>query len=231
MSSHSGIMRVDPLATLAAFGRVAYSELVTIVILSVLFTLVSLPVVTVGSALLALVRVLTDSVTGEVTGNPISERARAAAFLTATRQNVKRGLPLSGLLVVVGVVTTIYLSAASATRDAAFLLGSLAGLYALIIAVVWTLRAATLVVRAPEEQKPSTWGALRNAAYHLIETPSFTVLHLVCAAVVCLLCVAVQIGVVLLLPGLLALLEVTTFEETTGEGALRLVRAYRGELV
>ncbi|WP_224448709.1 hypothetical protein [Haloprofundus salilacus] len=57
--------RLDPIAAIAAFGRAAYSDLVTVVALSVATSLASLHLLTLGAALLALVETLTDVVEGE----------------------------------------------------------------------------------------------------------------------------------------------------------------------
>ncbi|WP_224448708.1 hypothetical protein [Haloprofundus salilacus] len=162
----------------------------------------------------------------------MSERARLAAFRESFRANLRRGLPFSLLALAVVATTYAYSTIALAVRRPTFLLGALAGLYAVVIVVVILFRAASLIARAPEETDgPSATTALRDAAYHLLETPSFSVLQCCFAALLLGLCIAVGIAVVLLLPGLLALLEVVSFDETTGEGAERIVLAYRGELV
>ncbi|WP_254546647.1 YesL family protein [Halomarina pelagica] len=223
------VERLDPAAALAAFGRAVYSDLVSIVVLSVLFSLVSLPLVTIGAATIALVETLTDVVSGELEGGGVSERDRVVHFLETFRANVRRGLPLSVLLLAVVVVTGIYSTIALAARDASFLLGAVVGLYATVIAAALCLRTASLLVRAPADRRPAMRAALHDAAYHLLETPSFSVLVLVFASVLIALCVALQVAVVLLLPGLLGLLEVVSFEETSGEGARRVVLAYRGD--
>ncbi|WP_117594529.1 hypothetical protein [Haloprofundus halophilus] len=225
--------RLDPIAAVSAFGRATYSDLVTVVALSVAASLASLPLVTLGAALLALVETMTDVVEGEAAGRRVSERARLAAFRESFRRNLRRGLPLSLLAIAVVATTYAYSTIALTVRQPAFLLGALAGLYAVVIVVVVLFRAASLVARAPEEPRTelSTTTALRDAAYHLLETPSFSVLQSCFAALLLGLCVSLGIAVVLLLPGWLALLEVVAFEETTGEGAERIVLAYRGELV
>ncbi|KTG09062.1 hypothetical protein AUR64_14770 [Haloprofundus marisrubri] len=231
--------RLDPIAAISAFGRATYSDLVTVVVLSVAASVASVPLVTLGAALLALVETMTDVVEGETTGQMVSERGRFAAFRKSFRRNLRRGLPLSLLAIGVVVTTYVYSTIALTIREPVFLLGALAGLYAVVVVVVVLFRAASLVARAPEpaggdsdaSSGLSATAALRDASYHLLETPSFSVLQCCFAALLLGLCVALGIAVVMLLPGWLALLEVVAFEETTGEGAERIVLAYRGELV
>ncbi|MFC4357663.1 hypothetical protein ACFO0N_06835 [Halobium salinum] len=221
---------LHPVATLAAVGRAAYDELVTVVVLSLLFSLAAVPVVPVGAAIIALVGTLTGAVGDELDGRKGSERQRGAAFLREVRRQLRRGLPLTGVTVGTVAVTAVYYLLGVGTRSGTFLLGATIGLYAVVLATVVALRASSLIARAPPDRQPSGGRALRDAAYHLLDTPSFSVLVAVFAAIVSGLCLATGVGVVLLLPGLLGLLEVVAFEEVSGAGADRVVAAYRGEL-
>ncbi|QIO24433.1 DUF624 domain-containing protein [Haloarcula sp. JP-L23] len=219
--------RLNPTGALAAFGRATYSDIVSVVLLSVAFWVVSLPVVTLGPAILALVAAMTEGVTGRTAGRKVTERDRLRRFRQTFTGEFRRGLPLGVLLVAVVVTTLWYAQLAVSTGNGALLVGTLVGLYGIVLAVVVVFRAATLLVR---EGAPSARLALWDAAKHALSTPSFTVLQASFAALLGVICIGLGIAVLVLLPGLLAVLEVVAYEESTGGGALRVVRAYQGEL-
>ena len=104
------------------------------------------------------------------------------------------------------------------------LLGGFIGLYAIVIVTTWLLRAATLVIRADS----GFFDAMKEGAYIAFEHPSYTVLQLATAGGLLAFGIAFWIAIPLLIPGLLALLEIVSFEETAGDGALGIVSAYQG---
>ncbi|MBX0325150.1 hypothetical protein EGH21_19160 [Halomicroarcula sp. F13] len=218
---------LDPVGTLAAFGRAAYSDLTSVVALSLVFSLATLPLVTLGPAVVALVAAQTEGVTGRAAGGKVTERDRLRVFRTTFREQFRRGLPLGVFVLAVAVTTIAYAGLAVANRSGPLLVGAILGGYALSAALVTVLRAATLLVR---EGAPSARQALWDAGRHLLSTPSFSVLHALFASLLVVLCLGLGIAAVLLLPGLLAVLEVVAYEETAGDGALRVVRAYQGTL-
>lgn len=221
--------RLDPVATAAAFARTAYSEAASVLILSVVASLVSLTLVGTGPAVVALIAVFTASVDREIErGAKISERERLRHFRQSLRANAHRGLPLSLLIVGPLLATGWYLRLAITTGAAEFLLGAAMGAYAIVLGGVLALRAGTLIVRAPPDRTLRGSTAVRNAAFHLLETPSFSALQCLFAGVLAGLCTALGITLVIALPGLLAVLEVVTFEERSGRGAGAVVRGYRG---
>ncbi|MFC6974428.1 DUF624 domain-containing protein [Halomicroarcula sp. GCM10025709] len=219
--------RLDPTGTLAAFGRVAYSDLTSVVVLSLVFSVAALPIVTVGPAILALVAAQTAGVTGEAAGGKITERDRLSRFKTTFVDQFRLGFVLGLPLLAVAVSTGWYASLAIANQSGTLLIGTIVGLYATVVTLVGVFRAASLVVRTGATvPKQALW----DSGLLLVETPSFTVLHVLFAALLLLLCSGLGVAVVVLLPGLLGVLEVVTYEETTGDGALRVVRAYQGQL-
>lgn len=227
MGNRAGRSELDLTGSIAAFGRVAYSDLVTIAIVSVLATVASIPLVTVGAAILALVETVTVVVTGEGRGGPTTERQRIRLFLDSFRSNLRRGLPYS--LVFVGtVLATGYYVLGATTGSGVFLIGSLLGLYALVIVVAWLLRIASLTVRASDDLEFVE--AARDGAYLALEYPWYTALQLFTVGGILLVAFPFPPAYALVVPGLLAVLEVVAFEETSGRGAMSLVRAYRGEL-
>lgn len=219
---------LDPAGVLAAFGRATYSDLTSVVALSLLFTLAVLPVITLGPAVIALVGATHEGVTGRTAGGQTTERERVRIFLRTVRAEFRRGLWLSVLPIAVAIMTLWYASTAIESQSGPLLLGAIIGVYALVAAITVTFRAATLVTR---EGAPSAHRALWDAARHLLATPSFAALHVLFVGLVIVICTGLGIAVPLLLPGLLAVLEVVTYEETAGGGAIRVVKAYQGELL
>lgn len=217
--------RLDPLAALSAFGRVAYGDALSVATLSLCFVVASLPVVTLGPATLALVDVVTTAVTDETAGRKTTEAERVRLFFARLRDRFVSGLPLTAVFVGSAVAEAAYLSLALSTGRGLFLVGGALGAYALLLVVVVGLRTASLLARGA----PSPFVAARDAAFHLAETPSFTVLYAFLVGVLAVVCAAVGVAVPLVLPGLLAVLEVVAFEEQSGVGAASVVRAYRGE--
>ncbi|WP_435066211.1 hypothetical protein [Halobaculum sp. EA56] len=219
---------LDPAGALAAFGRASYADLTSVVALSVAFWLVAAPLVTVGPAVLGIAAATHDGVAGRTAGETRSERDRLRLFAATVRGQFRRGLWLSVPPLAVAAVTGWYAGVAVATRSGPLLLGAVVGVYALVAVCVATFRAATLLVR---EDAPAAPRALWDAGRHLLETPAFSALHALFFALVTALCLGLGVAVVLLLPGLLAVLEVVAYEETAGGGAIRVVKAYRGELL
>lgn len=224
MSQHP---QLDPAGTLAAFGRATYSDLTSVVALSLVFSLSVLPVVTLGPAIVAIVAAQTEGVTGYTAGKKITERERLRSFRETFRTEFRRSLPLGILLIAVTGTTLLYAGLAVANQSGVLLVGTLVGCYVLVAVLVTVFRAATLIVR---EGAPSARQALWDAARHLLSTPSFSALHALFATLLVVLCLGLGIAVVVLLPGVLAVLEVVAYEETAGDGALRVVRAYQGTL-
>jgi uncharacterized membrane protein YesL len=227
MANEAGQLEIDLTGSIAAFGRIAYSDLLTLAIVSVLATLASLPLATIGAALLALVETVTVVVTGEGRGGPTKERQRIRFFVESFRANLRRGLPYS--LVLLGTVLTAgYYVLGASGGSGLFLVGALLGLYAVVIVLAWLLRTASVTIRSTTDV--SFVDAAREGAYLGLEYPWYTALQLITVGTILLFAFPFPPAYVLLVPGLLALLEVVAFEETAGRGAMSLVRAYRGEL-
>ncbi|GAA0217948.1 hypothetical protein [Halobaculum roseum] len=219
---------LDPAGALAAFGRAAYSDLTSVVALSLLFSVAAIPVVTLGPAIIAIVAATHEGVTERTAGGRTTERERIGVFVRTFRSAFRRGALLTALPVAVAAVTVWYAGTAIASRSGPLLIGSLLGVYAFVATFAVAFRAATLLTR---EGAPSTRHALWDAARHLLAAPAFSALHVLFVGLVILICVGLGVAVPLLLPGLLAVLEVVAYEETAGGGAIRVVKAYQGELL
>ena len=227
--SEPGAEDLDPIAALSAFVRISYSDMVTVIVTSLLTALAAVPVVTLGGAILAGVDTLTTIIRAEGRGDaPNSERARLRYFYESFRANLRRGVPLGVLLVAVVVMNVVYVQTAFATGSTVFLLGSVVGLYLAVFATVWAYRIASVTVRSAEPL--GLVESAREAWYHLVAELSWTSLQAIVTATLVLVLLYTRIGLVLLLPGLLAVLEVVVFEERSGYGAESLVFGYRGEL-
>lgn len=224
------VRRHDPVGVLSAFGRAAYSNLVTIVVVSVVTALAAIPVVTLGPALTGTVAALTTAVDAELAGERRTERQRMRRFVDAARENLWRTLPFGFIPLGAIAASLWYLNVAFTTGSSSFLVAASFGVYVVVASFVWVLRAASLIVRSDDENPPGTREALRDAGHHLLDAPRFSALQSVAAGVVLAFCLALGVSVFLLLTGLLATLEVVCFEEREGDGAVAVVRAYQGRL-
>lgn len=219
--------RLDPLATVAAFSRAAYSDLVTVVVVSLLFWIGSLPIVTLGASLVAATETMRAVVDAQLDGRGFGERSRVAHFRAAYRANLRRGVLVSLVLVGIAAVTTWYAVVGTVQQRGVFLVAALVGLYGFTVVTLLSFHAADLRVAGGGLSLRDAFSvALQRAVAH----PSFTVLETMFAVLVTVICVALGLTVVLVLPGFLALLTVVAGEETDGAGASTIVRAYRGEL-
>lgn len=216
---------VTPGAVLRAAARVVYGDLVTIVATSLAFVLASLPVVTLGAALLALVDTWTAIVTARDTGAPVTERGRLRLFARSFRRNLRAGVPYSLVLVVVTGLTVVYAVVGVARRSGLFVLAAVVGGYIVIGVTLWCLRAASIQVRAEPALPFRT--TVAQAGVMLADRPYFAVLVATLVAVLVVLGALVRVAVPLLVPAVLAVVEVVAFEELAGEGAAAVRETYR----
>ncbi|ESP89777.1 DUF624 domain-containing protein [Candidatus Halobonum tyrrellensis] len=206
----------SPIATATTVLRITYAELVTVVVTSLLATVASLPLVTVGPAILAAVDVVTTVVTRRDTGAPPTERERARLFARAFRRNVRAGLPFGLLVVAVGGLTAFYYVVGVTRERGGVLLLSLVGGYGVVCALAVTYRVGS--VRARVSPPPSTVDALRMAGRSFTAYTSYTILWL-CAVAALLVTASVVPVASPALFGVLAVGEVVTFEAVMGDGA------------
>lgn len=218
---------IDLMTSMAVFARVVYDDLVTVVVVSLLTTLTALPVVTIGASLLACCETMTAVVTGEGRGGPSTERQRINLYRESFRRHLQRGFLYSLLLIIVFITTVSYIALAYSIRAEGFLLGAILGLYAIVLVLVWTFRAGSILIRT--EDQLGYFAAMREGAYVALSDPAYSALHVVIAGFFVLLMAVFGIAVPLLLPGVLAVLEVVTFEELAGEGAGTVLARYQGE--
>ncbi|MEY7848420.1 DUF624 domain-containing protein [Natrarchaeobius sp. A-rgal3] len=200
MTTH---IRLGPALSLAI--KFTYYKITSVVVLSVAFWAVSLAVVTVGPAILA----LSETIRTLPSGNP-SEREVLRTFLRSVRKNRRRGLPITALVVFVPLVTGAYLALALEGGSVPALLGAAVGVYLCLCSLFVSLRVATITV------DHRSWGLRRSVGY-LPETVgrAFDVAVLY----TCLLALSVAVAVsfppilVLLAPGFLVVFEGVLYDE------------------
>jgi hypothetical protein len=216
---------LSPGLVLRAVARATYGDLVTVIATSVAFVLASLPIVTIGAALLALVETWTEVVTRRDTGAPPSERGRVRLFASSYRRHLRDGVPYSLLFVVVVGLTAVYAAFGVAQRSGVFVVAAIVGGYLVVIATVWSLRAASVQTR--EDHPIGVRVAFERAGLTLVDRPAFAVVLSTIAAVVLVGGAALRVTFPLLVPGILAVLEVIAFEEHLGDGAATVRATYR----
>lgn len=219
----------DPMLVLRTFGRIAISDAVTIVLLSVLYSIASLSIITIGPALLALMDAFHASITHTGTGGgaPDSAIGRASHFVESIWTYIWSGLPYTVAIIAMGVWMYFYLRFVIGDSVPLMLIGVL-GLYVIVAGIVLLFRAADIVVREDAENRPGFFQGLRLAWRSLASNVPYAAMHAIIAIVVTVvpLLVLSPIVLVVALPGLLALLELLNYEELDGAGAKTIRFAY-----
>lgn len=227
MSTESGAEQ-NPIAAISTFGRVVWREALSVVVLSVLFAVASLSIVTIGPAAIAAVDALYSSVTFTGTGGgvPPKTAARANHFVASIWTYLRPGLLYTPLFMLAGLGLYGYYRLVQFGQGVTSLVIGIVGFYATALALVVLFRGANVLVHAPEDDRPSAIGSLRQAWSSLTDLPGYAAVHLVIAATIAFLCRTFPILLVVLFPGLLALLEVIMYEELSGVGARAIRFAY-----
>lgn len=220
----------DPMLVLRAFGRIALSDAVTIVLLSLLYSIASLSIVTIGPALLALMDTFYASVTHTGTGGgaPDTAAGRASHFVESIWTYLWPGLPYTAAVIFTVIWTYFYMQFAIWGGTIPLMLIGVVGLYVVVIGIVLLFRAANIVVREDAEDRPGFFGGLRLAWRSLTSNVAYAAIHAVTAIVLTIVPILVltPLAVVVVLPGLLALLELLNYEELSGAGAKTIRYAY-----
>lgn len=211
----------NPLTTLSVFFRITYENLLTVIVLSVLTALAAIPVLTLGAGILASVDTMraTLGVDGPAE-RPRTQTDRLSYFADAFAENLLQGVLFGPLLVGVTLLALQLVGSVFATGSAV-VVGLVIGVYALVLTIVWLFRAASVTLDAADP--PGPVGCLGDALSHLGGDISLTSLQTMYAATLWLGLAWTRIGVILLLTGLLAVLEVVTYAERSGAGASSLV--------
>lgn len=210
-------------ATFSAFVRIVYTEMLTVVLLSVAFTLTMIPVVTLGSGLVALVHTMQTVV---LSSDRPPERDRLKLFVSEFRAHLYTGLPYTGAAVLAAFAIFSYISLVVTAPGIQAILGGLVGFYALIIVPVWLFRISNLSTNYSSESTGFIH-ALIYSGQLTVEYPLYTFLHLVSVGALIVICSIVPIALFVVLPGVLAVLEVLICEEVAGEGVQPVLEWYQ----
>jgi len=220
----------DPMLVLRSFGRIAISDALTIVVLSVLYSMASLSIITIGPALLALMDAFYASVshTGTGGGAPDSVAGRASHFVGSIWTHLRYGIPYTVVILAALFGGYVYIRLALFGESVQSLIASVVGLYAVVIVLVLLFRAADIVVREDESDRPGFIRGLRLAWSSLGSNVPYSIIQVVVAIALAVVPIFALSPLVLVfaLPGLLALLELLAYEELSGAGAKAIRFAY-----
>ena len=208
---------------LVVLAKVGYHEITTVIAISVVFWLFTLPVVTIGATLLALLDVMGDVYHD---GSPRTERGRVRRFAVSVRANLVRGLPLTVLVLFVFVNTVWYFAIVLSEPGSYYLVGGLVGVYALLVAFLFSFRLANVAVRTGADWR----SAARRAGTGWLRNPHFSVLQISVATIMILVSVAFPVALLLALPGWLALFELVSYEELFGSDPRTVLARYRRDV-
>lgn len=182
-----------------------------------------IPVITIGSGLLALVRTMQIVV---LSSDRISERDRLKMFFSEFRAHLYTGFPYTGILLLTAFAVYSYISLLVSIPGIQAIVVGLVGLYALIIVPAWLFRIANLSTNY-STKATGFIRSLINSIHLTIEYPLYTFIHLVSVGVLIVMCSIVPIALFVVLPGILAVLEVLVCEEIAGEGVHPVLEWYR----
>lgn len=196
-------------------ARLCYDHILSIVVLNVLFVVFSIPVVTLGGSVLALLETLATIVDDP---HHRTVRSRAALFVQNFRGSLIDGIPYTIVLLLTAFSVITYRLVSIQTSDAWYQIGVLVGFYAIVVVPIWLLRVAHLaLVEAPASS--GFYERLVRSGRQAMAYPGFTFLHLSTFAVLLVLSSAVSLLLWFLLPGILVIIEVVAYEELLGAGA------------
>lgn len=216
MDTDSQASLKEPVVTLL---KVGYYEITSIIVLSGLFWLFVAPLFTIGAALLALFDVIEGIYENSV---PRTERGRIRYFVSSFRANIRRGLPLSAIILFIFANTAWYFAIVSSGRARYYVVGGLAGIYACLLVVLFSLRVAYIAVHSDADWRT----AARRAGLSWTSNGSFTALQILITTFGILASIAFPISL-LLLPSGLALLELVFYLETTGTDPRTVLARYQ----
>lgn len=217
---------VHPGTVVRAVCRIYYSEALTLGWSSVLFVLGSLPLVTIGASLIALVEIWITVVSTESSGKKINERELLVLFAKTWFDNILAGIPYSLAFLLVGVGSFVYLALGTASGSGIFLLWTLVSFYVVVVVLGWEFRAASIRMRSSTINLPGFRETMERAAYSLIENPWYSILQFAWFGVILFLLRVFPPAFIILGPAVLAISEIVGFEELFGDGAETIRAAY-----
>lgn len=228
MSTESSASQ-NPTRAVSTFLRVSLSEIVSVVVLSLLYTLAALSILPIGAGLLSLIDTFYNSVTFTGTGGGVPPRTsdRATHFVSSIWEYLRAGIPYTLFLILAVVGLFVYFEMAVFGGSTSSLAIGIAGIYATVLVLVLLFRAANIVVHASEDDRPGFVSAISQSWSSIMGNLAYSSMHIVVAATIVLLCRVFPVAIVVFLPGLLAMLEILMYEELDGIGAKTILYAYR----
>jgi uncharacterized membrane protein YesL len=197
----------DLTGSLGVVVKFTYRQIVLLVLLSLAFWLVSIPLLTAGSATVALfetIRVVPEE--------RRSELSLLKEYFRSVRRNLAWGLPISVLVVVPPIATLLYFDLALAESSGPLLLAGLLSAYVTLVALFLALRVANVrSLEGPSSRRAAFRRAIDVSSTH----PHFSVLHTCLIVAAASLTIVLPPFVLLLFPGFVAVMEIVMFEEAS----------------
>ncbi|MFC6907230.1 hypothetical protein [Halalkalicoccus tibetensis] len=182
-----------------------YDDLVTIITISVLFFILSIPVFTIGSSMIAAHKVINDV----HDGRRISEMGRMKVMIRTFSQNLLRGLPISILLLLLFFMELMYIQITLVTGSSTFLVLSVVGLYIIILTLPALIRSSNIM----SQSGSSTFiGSVLHSLLTITSDKKGYVKHVGKMSLIVAICSLIPILGVILLPGILSVMEVKSYE-------------------
>lgn len=207
MLYRSMVMKVTDFVSRYTYKNISYiyDDLTTIIAVSVLFFVLSIPVFTIGSSMIAAHKVINDV----HDGRRISELERMKVMIRTFSRNFLRGLPISILLLFLFLLEMMYIRIALVTNSSTFLVLSVVGLYVIIL-------TTSVLIRSSNIMSQSGSSTFINSVLHSLLTIKSDkrgyMKHVGKMSLVVAICSLIPILGVILLPGVLCVMEVKSYE-------------------
>jgi hypothetical protein len=204
--------------------RILYKKMTILILFNILFFLFSIPIATIGSSLIALVKT-SRTLFLDTEQKHNSLRSKTMLFVSNFRASILSGIPYSAIILLVLFSFFTYQSIFIQTDSVWSLIGVLLGFYILVTVPVWLFRAADLSI-SEERQSSGFLQNIKESGISLIAYPGFSFFHIL---IVALLFIITQFVIItlILLPSLLVVLELVTYEETVDTGVKKLANRTR----
>lgn len=216
MGSEDSVTAFDFVGSIKPWGRLVYDQIIIVSIVSLLGVLFAFPVFTIGPVCLAAIATVSHSVHQRSEIDSVTDSQLTRRFLGSIREQFRRGLLFSVLIVGSLLVTVVYLSLAFESGSALFWIGSAFGLYTLLAVVLLTFRTGYVLARTDDEL-----GAV-DAAVAGIDVakraPGYSALQYLFGGLLVVVLTALPIFGMVLLIGVLAVLEIVAYETIENDG-------------
>lgn len=211
-------MRIPNLTgSLVASAKFTYRQMVLLVLLSVTFWIVSVLVVTVGGAMIALFETVR-----RVPEENRSELSFLKTYVREVRRNFRTGLPLSVIAVGVPLATFMHLNIGITQQSGYYLPAGLLGIYITLVTLLLTLRTANVL---STDDTTSLKTAFTRAFDVSSDHPHFSVLHACVFVGLFVFSIVIPAFILFLFPGFVVVLEILLYEEAT-DSAESPIRRY-----